>query len=616
MSLTDKISLPKFSIASPNRATKSIRDRLATGSVEWSVDLARVLALPRRPKPDLGPLVDRYTLRLKKPEGTMVLRPVQAWGLYDAETYGGMLGPIGTGHGKELLCMLLPMVMPECKRAVLLLPPDLRSQFFDRDWPMYSQHWELPNLAGGAVFIGDGRPVLHVVAYSMLSSTKSSKILDAIDPDVLIQNECQCLSNFESVRTDRFLRRFFTHPKNRSISVSGTMMSDSIDDSAHFGALALGAGSPFPIERSVVKQWAAALDPVSRSGYFSPGALEALRLPGEDIRSGFRRRLVDTPGVVATDEASIDIPIVISKRVAPPVPKEIKDALSLVRHDWIRPDGEVYREAIEAVACARQLAAGFYLFWRFPRDEPRELKDAWFNRRQEWNRELRAKLQNTRPYLDSPKLCQIAADLYYRGGCPICHRGPRQDHARGCSAEETHPLWEADCWLPWAEIKDQVFHVTACKWLDEFLVRDAAEWALERPGIVWVEHIEVGKKLAQLTGLPYYAGGKESSRLIALEDGSRSVIASVKANHKGKNLQHAFHRNLVVSISAEAAIIEQYLARTHRPGQLRPEVTTDVYTHTTELVDALKKARERAKFIHTVLGSPQKLVYGRWTFDP
>lgn len=616
MSLADKMPQTKFSVASPNRAVKSIRDRLATGSVEWSTDLARILALSRRPKPDLGPLVDQYTLRLRKSEGTMVLRPIQAWGLYEAETHGGMLGPIGTGHGKELLCMLLPMVMPGCKRAILLLPPDLRSQFFDRDFPEYGKHWRLPNLSGGDSFVDDGRPVLKVIAYSMLSSTKSSKILDDFDPDLLIENECQCLANYESVRTGRFLRRFFSHPTNRSVSVSGTMMSDSIDDSAHFGALALGGGSPFPIEKAVVAQWAAALDPVSRSGYFSPGALEALCLPGEDVRSGFRRRLIDTPGVVATDEASIDIPLIISERKAPPVPKVIQEYLQQVRADWIRPDGEVYREVIEAVACARQLAAGFYLRWRFPHDEPRELKDAWFDRRQEWNRDLRVKLQNPRLFLDSPKLCEEAAVRYYGGGCPGCNRGPRQDHARGCTAEETHPLWAADCWLPWAEIKDKVFHVTECCWVDEFLVRNAVEWALESPGIVWVEHIAFGKKLEQLTRLPYYAGGKEASRLIAAEDGSRSIIASVKANHKGKNLQHAFNRNLVTSVDANAAIIEQYLARTHRPGQVKPEVTVDIYTHTRELVDALRKACERAKFAHLILGSPQKLVYGKWQFKP
>lgn len=614
MSLADKMPLPKFSVASPNRAVKSIRDRLATGSVEWSTDLARVLALPRRPKPDLGPLVDQYTLRLRKPEGTMVLRPIQAWGLYEAETHGGMLGPIGTGHGKELLCMLLPMVMPGCKRAVLLLPPDLRTQFFDRDFPEYGKHWRLPNLSGGDSFVDDGRPVLKVIAYSMLSSTRSSKILDDFDPDTIIENECQCLANYDAVRTGRFLRRFFSHPTNRSISVSGTMMSDSIDDFAHFGALALGGGSPLPIEKTVVKQWASALDPASRTGYFSPGALEALCLPGEDIHSGFRRRLIDTPGVVATDEASIDIPIVFAERKPPPVPKEIKDHLSKVRHDWIRPDGEVYRDALEAAACARQLACGCYLLWVFPHDEPRELKDSWFDRRQEWNREVRAKLQNPRLFLDSPKLCEDAAVRYYAGGCPGCNRGPMEDHERCCppGVTESHPLWAADCWLSWLGIRDKVFHQTACRWVDEYLMRDAAEWALEKPGIVWVEHIEVGQKLKQLTGLPYYAGGKESSRLIALEDGSRSVIASVKANHKGKNLQHAFSRNLVVSVMGTADIIEQYLARTHRPGQLQPEVTVDIYQHTRELTAALKVARERAKTIHTVLGSPQKLVYGRW----
>ena len=246
MSLSEKMPLPKFSVASPNRAVKSIRDRLATGSVEWSTDLARVLALPRRPKPDLGPLVDQYTLRLRKPEGTMVLRPIQAWGLHELETVGGLLGPIGIGAGKTLIGMLAPMVTKNCQRAVLLLPPDLRVQFH-HEWPEYAKHWRLPNLAGGTSFVDDGRPVLHVVAYSELSGTKNSNLLEDINPDAIFGDEIQCLASFLSARSKRLLRFFANHSATRFGGWTGTMTSDSPDDYAHFGFFAIGAGSPLPI---------------------------------------------------------------------------------------------------------------------------------------------------------------------------------------------------------------------------------------------------------------------------------------------------------------------------------------------------------------------------------
>jgi hypothetical protein len=56
-------------------------------------------------------------------------------------------GPIGVGHGKTLLDLLTPMVVP-CRVAVLLLPSKLKKQLLESDWHFYGQHWKLPNLAG------------------------------------------------------------------------------------------------------------------------------------------------------------------------------------------------------------------------------------------------------------------------------------------------------------------------------------------------------------------------------------------------------------------------------------------------------------------------------------
>ena len=614
MSLTDKMPATKFSVASPNRAVKSIRDRMATGSVEWSLDLARVAGLARRPKPDLGPIIDEMTLRLRKPEGTQVLRPIQAWALYEMSQLGSILGNISVGEGKELLGMLAAMVVPGCRRAVLLIPPDLRPQFFNRDWPEYGEHWVLPNLAGGTNFVDDGRPVLHVIAYSQLSATKSTALLESINPDVILANEVQLLKSFGVARVTRFLNYFAKHPNARFSGWSGTLTTSGLEDYAHLSALALGAGSPLPTESSVVKQWSAALAPNYKTGYFSPGALgEALCLPGEDIRSGFQRRFADTPGVIVTGDHDIGASITFHKRDLLVVPDEVQKHLRTLRADWVRPDGEVFREAMEVFACARQLAVGLYLRWRFPHDEPREMKDAWFLRRQEWNRELRGKLQMARPYMESPKLCENAAVRYYAGGCAQCGRPSREDHAPGCGLAESEPLWAADCWLPWAAVKDSVFHVTDHVWVDEFLVRDAAEWALAKPGIVWVEHVEVGHKLAQLTGLRYYGGGEEASKDIIKEDGSKSIIASCFAHSKGKNLQGAFHRNLITSFSTDAALVEQYLGRTHRSGQTK-DVEVFMYLHTPEGRDALTKARARARYVQDTMKSKQKLIYGDWAF--
>jgi len=146
-----------------------------------SDDLKRILELPRRPPFNLDSqeaqqLADIWTARLVRPGATLggkpaKLRPVQAAALSELRALGGFVGAIGVGHGKELLCILAPMVLPDCKTAVLLIPSEARNQFYVHDWPRYSAAFKAPNLVrgrGGGLsnepFYND-RPVLHVVTY-------------------------------------------------------------------------------------------------------------------------------------------------------------------------------------------------------------------------------------------------------------------------------------------------------------------------------------------------------------------------------------------------------------------------------------------------------------------
>jgi len=277
-----------------------------------------------------------------------------------------------------------------------------------------------------------------------------------------------------------------------------------------------------------------------------------------------------------------------------------------------RPDGDPLLTPLDEARCLRQLATGFYLRWKFPHGEPRELIDEWFLKRQIWGRELREKLKCSQEHLDSPKLCSNAAERFYVGGCPVCERGPRQEHAPRCRAAKDHPLWEAFSWPLWRDIKDSVYHETEAQWVSDFLLKDAAVWAGEEPGIVWVEHVEFGHALARLTKLPYYGEGENASRGIAAENGKRSVILSINANNEGLNLQDRFYRNLFVTFPSNAKIVGQAVGRTHRPGQVKDEVEIDYYAHTGELADGIATARQAAVFSTEVGGSEHKLVAGTW----
>lgn len=219
-----------------------------------SRDLRRVLALPRRPRPDDAQMA-LWAAYIKSELGTGVtscqcetkykrrccanLLPVQAWALYEAATVGGLLGPIGVGHGKTLLDLLTPMVVG-AKTAVLLLPPNLKAQMLEVDWHFYGQHWKLPNLAGGRWLV-PGRPTLHVVAFSELSGSRATDLLDRIRPDVLVVDEAHSVRNRTAARTKRF-RRYVEKHKPRVFAWSGTLTSRSLKDYADLSNFALAEG--------------------------------------------------------------------------------------------------------------------------------------------------------------------------------------------------------------------------------------------------------------------------------------------------------------------------------------------------------------------------------------
>ena len=577
--------------------------------VGYSADLGRILALPRRNLATAYTAADIEALeaQLRAPPSPCScasmspprpcptrLRRVQAQALLEAPRVGGLLAPIGTGHGKELTTFLMPMVMPGCRVAVLFIPANLLPQF-QVEWSYYGAHWRLPNLAGGRWF-RVGLPVLHVVSYNKLSSQEATNLLERIRPDLVILNEAHNLKDPKSTRTGRFLRYFEEHPRTRLVALSGTFASKSIKDYAHLSRLALGEGSPLPLAHHVVEEWGTALDPGKVVA--PPGALEQLCEPGEHVREGFQRRRNSTRGVVATEESALDKPLIIRERKLGAVPAQILAFIELA-HAGERPDGEQFQEQLQSVACARQLSAGFFHRWRYPRGEPPELIEKWFARRKEWNKEVWEELKGERrEHLDSPGLLTKAAIR--------AHMTPPY--------EGDKPVWHAGTWSEWAEIHAAVQPEPQVVWVSDFLVRDAAEWARSRVGIVWVEYPELGERIAKAAGVPFYGGGKAASEAILRETGKRSVVASIKAHATGKNLQQ-FSRNLVVTPPSDGAMWEQLLARTHRPGQQAPCVELEVCLHTQNYVEAFALAHERARFVQQTDGQLQKILHGE-NFPP
>lgn len=603
------------------------------GGIADSADLQRIESIPRRvaaaaelSTPEAVTWLEQVraymTTQLHRPRtepcacaryGTRCvteLLGVQGMYLYEAQQYGGVAGPIGVGHGKEGIGVLLPMVVRHCKVAVLLMPANLKAEFLQITYPLWWQHFSLPTLAGSEWRVR-GRPVLHLVTYHELSRENFATRLKEINPDVIIANEAHNLANPKAARTGRFLRYMAENPSTRFFCHSGTLTRREVQDYAHLLTLSLRNRSPLPLDQNELGEWAEALNP---SPFPKPmGELRRMGRPGENARQVFRRRLIETPGVVATSEGALGTSLVLEERPIEEVPREVKEALSYVRTYDERPDGEPLVDPLQKAKCLRELAYGFFYYWYFPRGELESVIAEWLAARRAYAREIREELRTPRDGADSPLLLWKAAQRW--------HEGYTWQDARGNAHQEPpksrsgpHPVWQAEHWPRWREVRESVKPETRAEWISDFLVKDAAEWAKGKlPGIVWYEHDTFGRLVAQLSGAPFFGPGEEASSTIIQETGKRSIVASIRAHGTGKNLQK-FSRSLVSNLPSDGAAWEQMIGRTHRQGQLADEVTVAIYRYTSELKDALSKARSYAAYIEGTQGTKQKLLYGKYTF--
>ncbi len=160
-------------------------------------------------------------------------------------------------------------------------------------------------------------------------------------------DECHKCRN-RSAQVTRCVGKFLeTHPDVKVIALSGTIMKRSIIDYAHISGWCLKHKSPTPHDYNTRVEWGLAIDDQKEEGNaLAPGALielcndeeRALMLTDrmKAIRTAYRRRLTESPGVVATREGALSMSLVIE-------PKIIKDHVITawahhVRTTWRRPD--------------------------------------------------------------------------------------------------------------------------------------------------------------------------------------------------------------------------------------------------------------------------------------
>jgi len=520
--------------------------------VQRTSELARIEALPRREWRDTD-----YTTIINDAlaVGSLRLWPIQCAALAEIALHRGAFLPIGVGQGKAFISLLAPVVL-EAERPVLFVPAALRDQTRAHVLPLARKHFKL-------------HPRLRVIGYSELSLAKNAEMLERLQPDVIVLDECHEVKAKTAGRTRRLVRYFREHPETVCVAMSGTVSNRSLKDFAHILQWCLEDRTPLPRSWRELSVWADAIDEgVEDDARAAPGALSVFCRDGENVRQGFRRRLVETPAVVASREDDLGVSLRI-QRYEMYVPENVRAALSKLRDTWETPNGDIVTEAVDLWRHARELALGFWYRWEPP--APRE----WMDARREWKRYVRETLKNNRRGLDTE--LQVWNE---------------------CAREGTSKVWK-----DWRDIKDAFKPKSIAEWVSYFALKYCSDW-LREGGIVWTEHVAFGEELAKRTPYTYFGAG--DSRILDTTD--RAIIASMSAHGQGKNLQR-WNRNLITAPPSSGKVWEQLIGRTHRQGQEADEVPVDVMLHAPELEAAFAQARADAVYLEDALGNRQKLNY-------
>lgn len=598
--------------------TKKGKAAAAQNGVVRSQEWKRVHALPRRHLdldrvPDLTPIwavdgCDGCAL-CRAPDGSrrpVRLRPIQSAALLEAERAQGLVAPIGVGHGKSLLSLLLPDAL-RSERALILVKPRLKKKFLEEDVPLYSRHFRLPmdriTVMGYSALErvsrahGDTPPWWKWTAY--LASAICSP-LDEVDPDLIIPDEAHMLVG-DSARARVFWAHARKNRRARVCPMSGTFGDKSVKQVARLAWVGLGPGSPYPSPGafSDLDDWSRATDPEGgdpESYPMEPGALldlcgpkdlademDRLSPPEQELfvsnavdslavrrrvaRRILRRRISETAGVVATSEMSVGCGLVLRARPLG-VPDAVAREIERLRRLWMTPDGRELDEAMHVAEVARQLALGFYYRPVWPGGVPDK---EWIEARNAWYKFVRHALRYVRrPGMTTPYGVQLAVE---RGDL------------------------ESPAWSAWAAVRHRPEPPTEAVWISDFAVEDCVNFLgkCERdraPGIVWVDHDAFFDALVA-RGADAFGEGSKGDAIERYR--GPACVAKRRCHGDGKNLQH-FRRNLWTKPMASGKDWEQGLGRTHRSGQLADEVENEVYVHDRSLRSALQRALREEEY--------------------
>lgn len=477
----------------------------------------------------------------------------------------GLLGLIGCGHGKTLICQLT-VVVSRAKRPLILVPAALRKQSIRAFATWHKWYPTDLRLLNGSC----------VLTHEKLSSPGRRDELERRQPDVIVIDEAHRFANDKSARWKRLARYLAAHPGTQVIALSGTLITRSLGDIRHLATACLKDQTPLPVDEDLTL-WRSVIDPgaepsTSEVNTLAPLAVWAGEPSTQDgIRRAFRRRLETTPGVVVYRSPHSDVSLALTLLDRVTANQSHLDHIDRLNKDWVLPDDTMLVDALEYDRHSRTLPIGFFGRYVPPVDAD------WLATRSAWGSVVRKWV--TYGGFDSPR--------------EVCDAAEREDL----------PANQLDLWRDWLAVR----HLTPpseAVWVEGgpvHLLGTVLDWCRDNRGIVWYRSRTLGKILRSI--LPVYGSG----------DGTPTEqTVALSSEVYGTGFEGQTWNNQLILEMPSYNRIEQLLARTHRTGQTE-DVTANFVMWSDMDRKRWEKAKDRAGWLEVTTGERQRILYADLT---
>jgi hypothetical protein len=512
------------------------------------------------------------------PSAEITLNEVQLCALAAVVSAQGGFFPIGVGHGKTFIALLVGMVLD--RQAVVFVPAHTVTQITE----------ELERLRQSFVM----RHPVVIIPYSQISMpdgrSRVAQRLSHLDPQniCVVLDEAHAIKNPKSARTRRILD-LCSMLRCPVVALSGTMTNRYAADFEHIAQLALPR-SFLPTDPAESHTLHTALaEPTTYDRYFEStdadtawteseldeGFADTMGHTSAQVRESIQARMKTWAGVHATSSTSVGASLRLTK-ISYSLSDDLKRAIADAYAGYT-PHGVALVEPVEKWLLLRTLSSGWWyeLIWSS------ELPPEFFVARKRFFGLVRALVDD--------------GQFETAGGCITSMRR----RAEQGSDDTLSRAWQA--WEPWSDHPkpDRIAHV-----IDTAPVRQIASLAMQGdPCIVWYHYAQTAD-LLESCGLKVWRAGQEPLRT------PHFCAMSIPSHGEGLNLQQ-WRKSVVLEPPTTGKSWEQMLGRLHRRGTPHDEIWFSVAHATISQKNAYYSAMRDARYVEAVMGQQQKLCLTR-----